>query len=302
MIPEALVTTTFDFPYWRGRIPKNYLKYICVQAQFCESAVVGPLPSSKRRPHFKIGYIIGPRTNNKMITGPDGARNCACEGQQQITALFCSLSDIYQRRFRGTFCFRLHLYQVTRRHILDDRNHDILWPEQPQMYETKKLLREPKCSVNVICKKWNRPKTCLDMKSIIFLDITQCSPLKVKRRFGGTYRHHLQGQIISRARCACHLLSRQYLRSSVHNHSGENLKSCMLGSVWNRVLHVTAAHSKPVLLCGFQIWQQQQQNPRRCSFLIWILSQNSATFFAYVFLIFYVFFEQNVRKWCFINE
>jgi hypothetical protein len=37
------------------------------------------------------------------------------------------------------------------------------------------------------------------MKSAIFLDIMPCSPLKVNRRFGGTYRLHLQGRRISRA-------------------------------------------------------------------------------------------------------
>jgi hypothetical protein len=32
------------------------------------------------------------------------------------------------------------------------------------------------------------------MKSIIFWDMTPCSPLKVNRRFGGTYLFHLQGR------------------------------------------------------------------------------------------------------------
>jgi hypothetical protein len=32
------------------------------------------------------------------------------------------------------------------------------------------------------------------MKSSIFWDITPCSPLSVNRRFGGTYRLHLQGR------------------------------------------------------------------------------------------------------------
>jgi hypothetical protein len=32
------------------------------------------------------------------------------------------------------------------------------------------------------------------MKSIVFWDITPCSLLKVNRRFGGTYRLHLQGR------------------------------------------------------------------------------------------------------------
>jgi hypothetical protein len=38
------------------------------------------------------------------------------------------------------------------------------------------------------------------MKSSIFWDITPRSPLKVNRRFGGTYRLHLQGRRISQAR------------------------------------------------------------------------------------------------------
>jgi hypothetical protein len=38
------------------------------------------------------------------------------------------------------------------------------------------------------------------MKSIIFWDITPCSPLKINRRFGGIYRLNLQGRRISRAR------------------------------------------------------------------------------------------------------
>jgi hypothetical protein len=33
------------------------------------------------------------------------------------------------------------------------------------------------------------------MKSSVFWDIGPCSPLKVNRRFGGTYRLHLQGRI-----------------------------------------------------------------------------------------------------------
>jgi hypothetical protein len=35
---------------------------------------------------------------------------------------------------------------------------------------------------------------------IIFWDITPCSPLKVNRLFGGTYRLHLHGRKISRVR------------------------------------------------------------------------------------------------------
>jgi hypothetical protein len=42
--------------------------------------------------------------------------------------------------------------------------------------------------------------TAVVMKSTIFWDITPCSSLSVNRCFGGTYRLHLQGRRISRAR------------------------------------------------------------------------------------------------------
>jgi hypothetical protein len=38
------------------------------------------------------------------------------------------------------------------------------------------------------------------MKSTVFWNITPCNPLSTNRRLGGTYRLHLQGQRISRAR------------------------------------------------------------------------------------------------------
>jgi hypothetical protein len=36
--------------------------------------------------------------------------------------------------------------------------------------------------------------TAVVVKNTIFWDITPCIPLSVNRRFGGTYRLHLQGQ------------------------------------------------------------------------------------------------------------
>jgi hypothetical protein len=42
--------------------------------------------------------------------------------------------------------------------------------------------------------------TVVVMKSTIFWGITLCSPLNVNRRFGGTYRLCLQGQISA---CTC---------------------------------------------------------------------------------------------------
>jgi hypothetical protein len=37
--------------------------------------------------------------------------------------------------------------------------------------------------------------TAVNMKSTIFWNITPCSPLKVRRRFGESYRLHFQGQM-----------------------------------------------------------------------------------------------------------
>jgi hypothetical protein len=47
--------------------------------------------------------------------------------------------------------------------------------------------------------------TAVVMKSIIFCDITQCSPLRVNRRFGETYRLHLQGRRNKFRKKTCHL-------------------------------------------------------------------------------------------------
>jgi hypothetical protein len=58
--------------------------------------------------------------------------------------------------------------------------------------------------------------TAVVLTSTIILDITPCSPLRSNRRFGGTYRLHLQGRKISwainqREHSACYLLSRWFL-------------------------------------------------------------------------------------------
>jgi hypothetical protein len=100
-------------------------------------------------------------------------------------------------------------------------------------------------------------------KNTIFWDITPCRPLKVYRRFGGTYRLYLQGRRISRASSgfppaftlvSCSAYSstlkieaicssetsvdfqqttRRYIPedSTLHNHRCENLKSYIIFSV-----------------------------------------------------------------------
>jgi hypothetical protein len=59
---------------------------------------------------------------------------------------------------------------------------------------------------NIVCRLHSFPtfmKSITRLKSTIFWDITPCSPLKVNRRFGGTYSLHLQGRRIRRARNQC---------------------------------------------------------------------------------------------------
>jgi hypothetical protein len=52
--------------------------------------------------------------------------------------------------------------------------------------------------------------TAVVMKSTIFWEVTWCSLLEIIRRFGGTYRLHLQGRV-RRIITAWHLLSLWYL-------------------------------------------------------------------------------------------
>jgi hypothetical protein len=94
------------------------------------------------------------------------------------------------------------------------------------------------------------------LKRTIFWDITACSPVRFNRRFGGTYRLHLQGWKISLARnrsedewqasysstlkmeaiCSSETsldtqrTTRRYIPEdgTLHNHRCENLKSYMV--------------------------------------------------------------------------
>jgi hypothetical protein len=51
-----------------------------------------------------------------------------------------------------------------------------------------------KIRANIIIDVGFEVFTAAVMKSIIFWDMTPCSPLSFNRRFGGTYRLHLQGR------------------------------------------------------------------------------------------------------------
>jgi hypothetical protein len=87
---------------------------------------------------------------------------------------------------------------------------------------------------------------CNHLKNTIFWDITSCRPLKVNRRFGATFRLHLQGRKISRVRnqresrwkaeLCFHAIPEV---STVHNHRCENLRSY----ICNHVLPRTPLHS-----------------------------------------------------------
>jgi hypothetical protein len=47
----------------------------------------------------------------------------------------------------------------------------------------------------------NEVQTIINLKGTIFSYITPCRPLRVNRRFGGTYRFYLQGRKISPITC-----------------------------------------------------------------------------------------------------
>jgi hypothetical protein len=49
------------------------------------------------------------------------------------------------------------------------------------------------------CENLKSYKVYRILKSTVFWDITACSPLRVNRRFGGTFSLHFQGRRISRA-------------------------------------------------------------------------------------------------------
>jgi hypothetical protein len=119
--------------------------------------------------------------------------------------------------------------------------------------------------INLISYEVTNSVNTWQINSTIFCDITLCSPLSVNRRFGGTYRLHLQVRKKKLSKkpawkkpcSACHLLSRWFLAqfifsilkmeaicssdtsvgtqrttrryipedSTLHNHRCENLKS-----------------------------------------------------------------------------
>jgi hypothetical protein len=84
-------------------------------------------------------------------------------------------------------------------------------------------------------------KRVRNLKSIIFWDMTPCSPLSITRRFGGSYRLHLQGRGLlnyssilkmeaicsSKTSGTTQRTTRRHIPEddTLHNHRCENLKS-----------------------------------------------------------------------------
>jgi hypothetical protein len=103
------------------------------------------------------------------------------------------------------------------------------------------------CNV-VLCKINSRVCAAIYyLKSSVFWDIMSCIPLKVNRRFGGTYRLIIQDRRISQARNQCEAgrkkssyssetsvdfqrTTRRYIPEgrTLHKHRCENLKSCSM--------------------------------------------------------------------------
>jgi hypothetical protein len=93
--------------------------------------------------------------------------------------------------------------------ILRKSSNDLLWANTEETISHVSNLKYSggQCSVIEWITNINYIKcvgfevlTPMVVKSTIFWNIALCSPLKGNQRFGGTYRLHLQGRIISCAR------------------------------------------------------------------------------------------------------
>jgi hypothetical protein len=82
------------------------------------------------------------------------------------------------------------------------------------------------------------------MKNTVFWDIMPCSPLKVNRRFRGTYRLHFQGRISRVRYLICHLFLRWYLLNVGRRSTNSNLHLKCLFSIYSTSL-VTPSYLQP---------------------------------------------------------
>jgi hypothetical protein len=131
------------------------------------------------------------------------------------------------------------------------------------------------------------------MKSIIFWDMTPCSPLSFNRRFGGTYCLHLQGR---RWHSACQLLARWFAEpisstlkkeaicssetsvetqrttrrhisegDTLHNHRCENLKSYIFILCFDTKFHMASSNWSSVITTNRRL-NMEFLPPPSCSF------------------------------------
>jgi hypothetical protein len=108
-------------------------------------------------------------------------------GWSTIGSLWC--------RLRYSVCTSLSNLP-TRNQWIEDRNHG---SPNIQHHVSFPVLARRESQIhakNTVCLRFE-VLTTMVMKNTIFWDITPCSPLEVNRRFGETYRLHLQGRKIS---------------------------------------------------------------------------------------------------------
>jgi hypothetical protein len=105
----------------------------------------------------------------------------------------------------------------------------LLWYTTKKSVENQPMVRRNMSPPSSRSK--NKPsKKPAWIKSTIFWDITPCSPLSVNRRFGGTYRFHLQGR---KNKLTKKRTTRRYIpeNGTLHNHPCENLKSYSMNKI-----------------------------------------------------------------------
>jgi hypothetical protein len=87
---------------------------------------------------------------------------------------------------------------------------EINWPEEHGKEEAAEKKRNDHTGFMLLYQRF------IAMKSMVFWGMTPCSPLSFNRRFGGTYRLHIQGRRnrfskpASNQSAACHLLTRWF--------------------------------------------------------------------------------------------
>jgi hypothetical protein len=145
------------------------------------------------------------------------------------------------------------------------------WTEQSRPVEVP--LRFPLKGRNTTLK------TKHFLKSIIFWDITQCSPLSVNRRFGGTYRllacwflaELIFSTLMIEAICSSKTsvdiqwTTRRFIPEfdTIHNHRRGNLKSYIIKYIPTN----TKLHRNPLSCFGNKTWSNKHSF--HCAFILY---------------------------------